>query len=121
MSDSFDGSGHVIIQPGDSRIPIVLRLRAATASTNNDGSLPFGSTVKKAIPTFHSASGTATTKFNPVVTYSSNRVTTQISYSSLLTAGLYHGTWTITASVGGSTVNPMVRQYDLNRIYVRNL
>lgn len=119
--DSFKGNARIIIQPGDVNIPLTARLKTATTSTANDGSLPYGSTVHKAVATFHTQSGTATTHFNPTTLLSSNRITTLISYSSNLSYGRYHCKWLVTASRLGSTVTPMIREYDLHRVYVKDL
>ena len=119
MTDSFKGSEYVNIQPGDANVPVSLRLVAATNSTSNDGSMPFGSTVVSAVVTAKTAAGIATTDLVSSSTESGNTIIAYLSYSTDLTKGLYNLTAKVTMSISGSILN-MTREYDLNRIYVKD-
>ena len=49
MSDHFQGTDHIELQPNDQNIPVRMKFKAASASTKNDGSMPYGSTVASVI------------------------------------------------------------------------
>jgi len=118
MTDSFKGTEYINIQPGDSNVPVSLRLVAATNSTSNDGSMPYGSTVVSSSMSAKTAAGVATTDLITSSTESGNTVIAYLSYSSDLVKGLHNITAKVTMSISGSILN-MTREYDLNRIYVK--
>lgn len=119
-SDDFQGSDYICIQPGDSFVPIGLKLNAASASTANDGSIPYGSTVVSSSMSAHHENGTdATTTLIAVTTESGNTIYGYLSYSTALTAGWYHITAKVTLSVAGRSTD-MTREFDLDRIRVKD-
>ena len=121
MSDSVEGNAKLILQPGDSNVPCTLRLKAATASTNNDGSMPYGSTLASSTWSAYDSRGVAFTTSMIITTVnSSNKATAYLTYSSALTAGMHKLTAKCSFSLSGST-RVMVREYDINRILVKNL
>ena len=119
MSDSFQGTEHIDVQPGDVYMPIRLKLNPASATTAVDGSIPYGSTLVSATVTAHNEAGTATTHLVAKTTENGNAIIAYLSYSTNLSNGIYHLTARATISISGSTVN-MVREFDLNRIYVKD-
>lgn len=119
-SDDFQGSDYIAIQPSDSFVPIGLKLNAASASTANDGSMPYGSSVVSSTISAHHENGTdATTTLITASTESGNTIYVYLSYSTALTAGWYHLTAKVTVTVSGRSTN-MVREFDLNRIRVKD-
>lgn len=118
--DSFKGSGQVDVQPGTLNKPLRLRLKACSASTKNDGSMPFGSTVISATISAHYAqTGAASTVLVTKSTESGNTVIAYLSYSTALTPGIYHLTARVTMSVSGST-RTYREDFDFNRVFVRD-
>ncbi len=117
--DSFQGNESITIQPGDINVPVSFRMVAASASTKNDGSMPYGSTLISATVLAHSANGTATTSLVANSTETGNTIVAYLSYSSALAASLYHVTVTATFSISGSTL-VMAREYDFNRVFVKD-
>ena len=116
MADHVTGSDYTHLQPGDINIPVTLRLKAATASTANDGSLPYGSTISSATVALYGPGGVAAaTSHVSIVTFSSNKCTTYLTHSTALATGRHKITFTVSASLSGSTL-VMTRQRDLNRI-----
>ena len=124
MADSFKGNRKVDINPGDINVPLHMRLNPASASTANDGAIPYGSTVNSASFTAHNAetnsSSTAIlTNTSEAGVSSSNVIVTFVSYSTTLSEGLYHITATVACSLSGSTVL-MTREFDFNRVYMKD-
>jgi len=120
MADDFQGDNYLTIQPGDANVPVKFRFVAASASTANDGSMPYGSTVMSSSCTAHNKDGiSVTTKLIAATTQSVNTVIVYLNYNSTLANGEYHLTVKPTFSLVGSTRN-MTREFDYNRIQVRN-
>lgn len=121
IMDAFKGSNRVDIQPGTVNKPIWLRLKAATASTKNDGSMPYGSTVVSSSVSAHYApTGVSyTTSLVASSTESGNTIVAYLSYSTALPKGLYHLTAKVTMSLSGVSTH-YVEEYDLNRVVVKD-
>jgi len=119
-ADDFQGSDYICIQPGDSFVPVALKLNAASASTANDGSMPYGSSVVSSTMSAHHEDGTdATTTLITASTESGNTIYGYLGYSTTLISGWYHITAKVTISVSGRSTN-MVREFDLDRIRVKD-
>ena len=124
MADSFQGTDKIDIQPGDVNVPLRLRLKAASASTANDGSIPYGSTINSVsfVP-YYVETNSSSTKLIGSSTESgissSNNVIVYMSYSSDLNDGLYKMTAKAVCSVSGSTLL-MTREFDYSRIFVKD-
>ena len=119
--DNAQGSDFSILQPGDTNVPISLKLKAASASTANDGSMPYGSTLVSSSWVAYDPSGVACTS-NIVITssFSSNINKVFLTYSTALVNGMHKLTCKATVSVVGSS-RLMKREFDLKRIMVKNL
>jgi len=119
--DSFKGTGKVDVQPGTVNKPIFLRLKAASASTKNDGSMPYGSSVVSSTVSAHYAQTGAdySTTLITLSTESGNTIVAYLSYSSALPTGLYHVTASVTMALTGSTAL-FTDEYDFNRVWVRD-
>ena len=85
----------------------------------NDGAMPYGSTVVTSTYFAQSWDGVVTTELISATTTSGNSVIMYLSYSTSLTKELYHVTAKVTHSLAGST-RQMTREYDFNRVYVRD-
>jgi hypothetical protein len=120
MGDSFQGTESVIIQPGDLNVPVRFRVTVATASTLNDGAIPYASTVKTVAFKLQNSRGGAASTMISSSRLDGNTVIAYLSYSSNVGVGLYHLTATITASLSGTT-RVMSREFDLNRVVVRDV
>jgi len=118
MPDSFKGSESITLQPGDVFVPILMKFPPASATTSNDGAIPYGSTVASAtVSLHHSISGTRTTAPVKVITATSNRIVAYCSYASTLESGLYHLKALVNVVLAGRST-AMVREFDLRRVYV---
>jgi len=119
--DSFTGSDRVLIQPGDLRVPLRLKITAASGSTKNDGATPYGSTLvsSSAVAHFAQTGASATTTLISSVGQSSQTILVYLSYSTGLSMGVYNVTAKGTFSVSGST-STFVREFDFNRVLVRD-
>jgi hypothetical protein len=120
MPDNFQGSNYTVIQRGDVNVPVRLRLKACSASTKNDGSMPYGSSVISSTCSSHwGQNGAATTSLIASATESGNTIVTYLSYSSDLKKGAYHLTAKVTVTLSGTT-EVMTREYDLDRIFIKD-
>ena len=127
MGDSFQGKDILRLQPGESNVPVRMRFKAATASTLNDGALPYASTIKSVVSkAVWSANNltSATGLLSSAVTLSSETVTLYFSHTTSATTvptkaadGLYHATITLRISNGSTDFD---REFDFNRIYLRD-
>ena len=43
MADNFQGDKHIDLEPGDANVAVRFKFNAASASTANDGAIPYGS------------------------------------------------------------------------------
>lgn len=119
MPDKFQGSGSIDLYAGDVNVPLVLRFPPASASTKNDGAVPYGSTIsaQSATATYLDDNSSSTALIS-AVTASSESVTVFISHSTTVPTGLHSIIATVTWSLSGST-RLMTRPYDLDRVYVK--
>lgn len=119
--DDFQGSDKIIIQNGDTSVPYHFKLTIATSSERNDGALPYNSTLCSCIVKAKRTEGGAdvTTYMVASSTEDGNTIIPRLQFSSNLTAGLYTLTFLVTASVAGTTVAPLIKEYDFSRVTVR--
>jgi hypothetical protein len=126
MADSFKGTGRTDIQPGTINKPVYLRLNAASASTVNDGSMPYGSSVVSAVVTIrHGRTRTdysttliakSTEIGNTIIAYLSHP---EASTSTGVPEGLYDLKATVKMTLAGASTF-YSEDYLLERIYVKN-
>jgi len=118
MADSVKGTDYTVLQPGDTNVPISLRLKAATASTANNGSIPYDSTVHASSWTAYNSDGINASTMITSASLTSNIATVFLSYSSNLVKGMHKLTARVTVNLPGTT--SMKREYDMNRILVKD-
>ena len=119
--DSYEGTHYVTLQPGDTNVPIRFRFVPCTASSANDGAIPFGATVHNKSVKVHAAKSTAeSTALIVSVSLSSNTIITYLTWSTQVARGKYHLTADITCALDGSTALAMVRQFDFDRLYLKD-
>jgi len=120
---NFEGMDAIILQPNDSAVPYDFRFYVCSGSTTNDGSVPFGLTVSSMEVTSHRQDGTVVTTGIISATSSTGDstggfvTTVYLGYptSSGAQTGRYHLTFKATFSDGS------IKEYDFNRLRVRNL
>ena len=120
--DSFEGTRHIRLQPGDINVPILLRFKACSAATAIDGNIPYGSTITSITYKMFNYKNVSTTAMIAIKRQSSNKCYCYLNYSSgttSLSTGKYKLTATAVLSLSGTT-SVMTRQYDLDRIYRGN-
>ncbi len=118
MADDFRDGGYITLRPGSSNVPIRMKFNPASASTKNDGSIPFGSTLISATVTARNyETGVASSSMIDSVTTSSNIVIAYVDYSTGLLPGLYNLTATAIFSISGSALQ-LSKPFDLDRIYL---
>ena len=119
--DSYEGSHYVTLQPGDTNVPVRFRFNACTASSANDGAIPYGATVHNKSVSIHAARSTAeSTALIVSCSLSSNTIVTYLTWSTEVARGKYHLTAKLTCALGGSTATLMKRQFDFQRLYLKD-
>ena len=120
MPDHFQGNAHVELQPGDANLPIRFRFNAASASTSNDGAMPFGSTISSVVSTVKDCRGIdATTSLISSSQITQNVVTIYLNHSSDVADGKYTLTSKVNFALAGTTI-VFTREFDFRRVYLRN-
>jgi len=116
----FEGTKAITLQPDDSAIPYRFEWTICSASTNNDGALPYGHSLSSVVTECHRVDGTVVT--TGIVSASSmtvNVLTLWLGYpaSSDAQLGRHHLTFAATISDGTTTYT---REFDFNRLYVKD-
>lgn len=115
MGDSFQGTGHIELYPGDANVPVWFKIPVASASTANDGAIPYGSTLASATVTMEAARGWTSSGLITSVTVSSQIVFVTLSHSSTFKTGIYTLKATISFSLAESVLT-MTRPFRFNRV-----
>jgi len=120
--DSFRGKDAIYLQPGDTNIPYHFQLTVATSSTLNNGLLPYNSTLHSFTMTAHQRSGTTVGTSDLVVGSSKdgNTMVARLGYSTSLNSCLHHIEFFVTASIAGATDSVLKREFDFNRLWVKD-
>jgi len=118
--DDFKGTDQVTVRRGDVNVPVRLHLKACSASTKNDGSMPFGSSVlSSSVSAAYAQTGTdATTALIASTTNSGNTVIAYVTPSSTLPLGLYKLKAAVTMTLQGASTNS-TRNYRFNRVKLK--
>lgn len=120
MVDNFGGSKNINLQPSEIDVPLKMRVTISSASTVNDGFIPFGSTLSSFTVSAHH--GEANTSSTDIIASSSSVANTIVVYLQHTTAyisGIYHVTALGTFSLTGST-KQLIKQLDFNRVYMKD-
>lgn len=118
--DHFQGYGYIELQPGDRNFPAKFLFNPASASTKNDGSLPYGSTLVSVVSTVKNIrNADATTSIISSSFISGNNVVVFLNHSSSVRDGKYILTMKIDFSVSGSTLVSS-KEFDFRRLILRN-
>lgn len=117
MTDSFKGQDLILLQPGDVAVPYSFNFTVCSASTKNDGALPYGETISNLSVTAHTEAGaSATTSIIDAVSFSSFTGILWLNYPSSLGPGRYHLTFIVNL-----TATSQAMEFDFNRIVAKNV
>jgi len=122
MGDMFDGTDHFDLQPGTSNKPLTAKFNPCSASTLNDGSIPYGSTLSTGTVVAHRGDDTtvnASTSIVGTVAFSSNRMTAYLSFTTGVPAGNYHLVFKPVCSLPGSALF-YTGHFDYDRVFLGN-
>ena len=117
----FEGTKPIFLQPSDARVPYAFEYTVCSATTANDGFLPYGHTLSSVVTSVHREDATVQTTAILATSSATGQVhTVFLSYPTSVGAvtGKYHMTFVATISDGTTTY---VRELDFNRLIVRNL
>jgi len=114
----FDGHKPIILQPNDNSIQYQFGFSACSATTANDGSIPYGLSISNSSVSCHREDGTICT--TGIIANSSHTgwvTSVLLSYptSSGAQTGRYHLTFKLTLS------DASIKEFDFNRLLVRDI
>ncbi len=116
---NFEGTKPIFLQPYDAKVPYSFEYTVCSATTANDGTLPYSHTLSSVVTSVHREDA----EIADIISASS--VTGQvhtiwITYPATVPVytGRYHLTFKATVSDGTTTY---VKEFDFNRLIVRNL
>ena len=114
MSDSFQKSETITLQPGSATVPYTFTFAAASSATANDGSIPYGNTISGAdVKAFDEAGTDVTSDMIASETNTTLVVTVNLKYPG--TEGRYSLEFVLTLSSGA------VMEFDFTRIYAEDI
>ena len=120
MVDTFSGSKNINLQPGEIDVPLKMRVTIASASTVNDGFIPFGSTLSSFTVLAHNGeTGTSSTSIIAGSSSVANTIVVYLQHTTLYEAGIYHVEVRGTFSLTGST-KQLIKQMDFNRVIMKD-
>jgi hypothetical protein len=112
------GNKSILLQPGDTKIGITIRVKICSTATANDGYIPFGTTVESAAATVYFEDGTVVTSgivySNPTVSGGQD-VRIELKYPTETGEGRYKLSYLLQLSDGAT------KELDFNRIVAKNL
>jgi hypothetical protein len=120
MADSFAGTGTINLQRGTSNVPYRFQVTVASSSRLNDGALPYASTLCSFTMLCHPVNSTvASTQIIVTKSQSSNQMILRLTWTTQVRPGIYNLEFKIVASINGSTITPIRRQFDFARVYLK--
>jgi len=121
MSD-FEGSKSIILQPGDAAIPYTFEWTVCSASTGNDGGIPYGHSLSSVVSSVHHEDGTVlSTAIISASSVTNNVLTIWLSYptcTGTIFTGRHHMEFLATISDGTTTY---IKEFDFNRLILGDL
>lgn len=116
MSDSFQLSEIIILQPGSATVPYTFTFAAASSTTANDGSIPYGTTISnKVIKAFDEAGNDVTSEMIAGSSLATPIVTISLKYPATTGVGRYSLEILLTLSSGA------VMEFDFTRVYAEDI
>ncbi len=113
---SFEGTKIIVLQPSDSNVVYRFHFTVCSASTANDGAIPYGLTISQSSATCHREDGTNfSTQIISVTSLTSFATSALLSYSTAAGVGKYHLRFKNTLSDGS------VKEFDFNRLVLKDL
>ena len=118
----FEGFKSIILQPGDHEVPKQWEFTVCSASTANDGALPFGHSISSVVTTIHREDGTdVTVNILSTSSCTGNILTTWLQYTTSTGTGVlgkHHMTFRATITDGTTTYT---NEFDFNRLILKNV
>ena len=116
MSDSFQGTADIILQPGSSSVPYTFTFAAASSATANDGSIPYGTTISSAaVKAFDTAGTDVTTQMVASDSLATPVVTVNLKYPTTSGDGKYSLEFVLTLSSGAKM------EFDFTRVFAKDI
>lgn len=116
MSDSFQKSEIIRLQPGSATVPYTFTFAAASSATANDGSIPYGTTISGAdVKAFDEAEADVTSDLIASESNTTLVVTINLKYPATPGAGRYSLEIVLTLSSGA------VMEFDFTRVYAEDI
>ena len=119
MSDSFQKSEIIRLQPGSATVPYTFTFAAASSATANDGSIPYGTTISQEpgadVKAFDEAEADVTSDLIASESNTTLIVTINLKYPTTPGAGRYSLEIVLTLSSGA------VMEFDFTRVYAEDI
>lgn len=116
MSDSFQGTSYIELQPGSSAVPYTFTFAAASSTTANDGSIPYNTTISSiAVKAFSELGADVTSQMLDSSSVVSPVVTVTLDYPVTTGEGRYSLEILLTLNTGA------VMEFDFTRIYAKDI
>lgn len=116
----FQGTKAIILQPSDSMVPYTFTWTICSASTANDGAIPYAHTVSSVVTSVTHEDGTVcTTGILATSSHTGSVTSIFLTYpaSSGFKTGKYHVKFVATISDGTTT---FAKEFDFNRLQVKD-
>lgn len=118
---NIKGTTKVLLQPGDTKVGITIKVKAASSEVANDGYIPYGTTISNVVTTIYDEDGTDVTSdivyASPTISAGSgyDDIKIELKYPSTNGEGRYSLKHLLTLDDGGT------RELDFSRIYCTDL
>ncbi len=117
MSDSFDTSGLIILQPGSEAVPYSFTFTASSSTTANNGSIPYDSTISSVVAKAFDTSGNDVSSeiIEGNASVGDLVVSVSLNYPSVTGEGVYSLEFVLTLSTGAKM------EFDFTRILAQDI
>lgn len=113
---AFEGTKIIVLQPTEVDVPYRFHFTVCSATTANDGAIPYGLTIAESSATCHSEDGTDfSADIISLTSLTSFYTTLRLTYSTLAGPGKYHLRFKNTLSDGA------FKEFDFNRLVLKDL
>lgn len=120
MADSFQGTGKVTLQRGTSNVPYRFKVTVASSSSKNDGALPHNSSLcSVSFNCYPIGSTVSSTQIILSHSLDGNEMVLRLAWTTQVRPGIYKIEFKTVSSVLGSTVTPMRKQFEFDRVYLK--
>lgn len=120
MADHFQGTGRITLQRGSSNVPYRFQVTVASSSSKNNGALPYDSSLcSVTLNCYQLGSTVSSTQIIVSQTLDGNEMVLRLTWTTQVRPGIYKLEFNTVSSVLGSTATPMKKQFEFDRVYLK--